>query len=518
MSVEKDILKLFTGKIKRNQWLCLLMGLLTGIITHLYMLTNKLPNWDDLTTFGSYGVSGEHGRWMISRLHALGADWSAPALNGMMAIIFLAISACFILAALELKTTTSAVLLPMIMLTFPGVASSMTFMYVAHIYAVGVFFGCAGAWLIHRFRYGCIPGVLLLVLCIGTYQSYICLAAGVLVLALILDLLRQKEFKQVMQKGVVSLISLGTSMGLYVFISKSVFGGLSDYKGISTMGQINLLELPKEIGRAYKRILEYFLLKPWSFVSELGRVLNIVVILCMAVLFFFFAWKLRLYKEKGRLILLCTLLFLLPLALSAIYVIAPEANATVLTLYQYFMVYVVLIGFLELFMEERLLLASKLPWIKTAVGCILLMVVFGVGYDNYVLTNSAYFRMDIAFTRIHSFYERLYIRVTEQEGYSYGDSIAVLGDWWPERNILSSYGMDIERYEEFEGVAMENGLFTTGVRQSFMKIYLGIDYPPVSADKMTELMKTEEFANMPDYPAKGCVRKIDGIWVVRVAD
>ena len=517
MNSQKDLLRLLTQKIERQQWVCLFTGMVAGIITHLYMLTNKLPNWDDITVFQGYGVGREHGRWFIPRIHSWGSDWSVPALNGMIMIIFLAIGACFILAALELKTVTSAVLLPVIMLTFPGVTSSMTFMYVTHVYGIGLCIGCIGAWLIQRFRYGFIPGIVLLILCLGTYQSFICLMAGVLVLALVFQLFRGKELSQVLKQGIVSLASLLVSMGLYVFISKYVIGGMSDYKGVSNMGQLELGKIPLQIARAYKRILEYFITDPWSFVSARGRELNLLIVGCIVAGFFLLLWRLRIYREKGRAALLCILIILFPLALSSIYILAPEANATTLTVYQYFMVYVVLIGFLELFMQTGELFA-KAFWVKPIVGSLLMGMIFLVGYDNYVLANDAYFRMDIAFTRIHSFYERLYIRISDTEGYQYGDPIAILGDWWPERNILSAYGMDIERYEEFEGVAMENGLFTTHVRQYFMRDYLGVTHEEVSPEKISELFHSEEFGEMSEYPAEGCVRKIDGVWVIRVAD
>ena len=156
---------------------------------------------------------------------------------------------------------------------------------------------------------------------------------------------------------------------------------------------------------------------------------------------------------------------------------------------------------------------------KQLVGTVLLAVLFVIGYDNYVLTNNAYFRMDIAFTRIHSFYERLYERVMEEEGYQHGDQIAILGDWWPERNIYSGYEMDIDRYLEMEGIAMENGLFTSGVRNQFLRIYLGVEFDePLSNERMFELMDTDEFRSMPDYPAAGCVQQIEGVWVIRVAN
>lgn len=516
MNEQKDLVKKLFYSVNKSSWVCLAAGITVGVLTHLYMLTNKLPNWDDLATFGGYGVGGENGRWMISRLHDMAGIWSVPALNGVLAIILFSIASCFMLEALELRSVTSAVLFAFVMMTFPSIACTMTFMYVVDIYAMGLVFGSAGAWLIRRFRYGFIPGTALLIMCIAVYQSYICFAAGVLVFALILDLLRKKEVSQVIKKGFISLGSLMASMGIYVVLSKYVFGGLQEYKGIDKMGEINLLEVPRLMARAYKRILEFFVSKPWGYMSETGKNMNLAVVAVIVIGFFFLLWYLKIYQEKERTALLCILIVLFPLALGAIYVIAKEANSTLLLIHQYVLMYLVPLGFLEVWMENRE--EGKLQLgIKQVAGSLLLIVLFVIGYDNYVLTNNAYFRMDIAFTRIHSFYERLYDRVTEEEGYQLGDQIAILGDWWPERNILSAYDMDIERYDEMEGIAMENGLFTTGVRNQFLRIYLGVEFDePLSVDRMFELMDTDEFRSMPDYPAQGCVRNIDGVWVVRV--
>ena len=86
MMEQNDVLKKWLVGINKNNWICLITGIVTGIITHLYMLTNKLPNWDDLTVFWGYGVGAENGRWMIPKLHEIGGVWSVPALNGMLAM------------------------------------------------------------------------------------------------------------------------------------------------------------------------------------------------------------------------------------------------------------------------------------------------------------------------------------------------------------------------------------------------------------------------------------------------
>ena len=220
MIEQNDFIKKLFMNVNKNCWICMATGVIVGILTHLYMLTNKLPNWDDLTTFGYHGLGLENGRWMLPKLHKMAGVWSVPALNGVLAILLLSVATCFILEILELKTVTSAVIVPFIMMTFPSVACSMTFMYLADIFAIGLLFGCVGTWLIRKYKYGWLPGVVLLIMCIATYQSYICFVAGLLVFALVLDLFRKKEVKDVIKKGCVSLGSLVLSMGIYVILTK----------------------------------------------------------------------------------------------------------------------------------------------------------------------------------------------------------------------------------------------------------------------------------------------------------
>ena len=59
------------------------------------------------------------------------------------------------------------------------------------------------------------------------------------------DLFRKKKFKQLIYK---ESISFGSLMSLWVYI----IGGLQSYRGIDKMGEINLLKVPRLIGRTYK--------------------------------------------------------------------------------------------------------------------------------------------------------------------------------------------------------------------------------------------------------------------------
>lgn len=67
------ILDALVGKISKNQRLCFFSGLVFGFLTHLFMMTNKLSNWDDMSNFNSYGV----GESWADGCCALSIPWQA---------------------------------------------------------------------------------------------------------------------------------------------------------------------------------------------------------------------------------------------------------------------------------------------------------------------------------------------------------------------------------------------------------------------------------------------------------
>ena len=74
------------------------------------------------------------------------------------------------------------------------------------------------------------------------------------------------------------------------------------------MGQIEISQVPTLIGRCYKRFLEYFLWKPFAFVTKTSQTMNILVCILAVALFAYLVWKKRLYRKWMELtlcIMLC---------------------------------------------------------------------------------------------------------------------------------------------------------------------------------------------------------------------
>ena len=512
-----DVLKSFYRKVPKNVWICFASGLIFGVIIHLYMLTHKLPNWDDLNNFHGFGSGIEYGRWLLQYLRPLTGEWSIPAFNGMVGIILWTIAACFIYLAMDMKTVTGAVLTPLMVLSFPAVASTMNYMFTVTCYAMGFLFVCVGVYLYRHYKYGCIPAFLLFVLSLGVYQSYICLAAGMLVMGFVRDAMQEENsFQKVLRDGIKSLITLAVTLISYVIISKTLFPHLTTDRGLDTMGQVNILQLPRLVMRCYKRILEYFVIKPYSFTSPFSQAVNIVVCVMIVVLLIWVIVDRKLYKDKAKAILIVALMLAEPLALASIYILAPETqDATLMMLHQYFFVYIVAVVLME---QMRATGEAQKNRLKVTLYGITAAAIMLVGYRNYLVTNEAYFRVSIAVDRASAYYNRIVMNIESQEGYQYGDQISILGEFYPDPNPLAQPSYDADRFTEFSGMAMENGLLTTGSRKGFLQTYMGIYYENVTDAENDAIKETEEYKAMPIYPAEGSIKRINNVWVVKVHD
>ncbi|MBO5503651.1 MAG: glucosyltransferase domain-containing protein [Lachnospiraceae bacterium] len=608
-----DFFKLLQGKIPRRTKICFLTGIVIGFITHFYMMSNKLPNWDDLNNIKGAGVGKEFGRWAVGLWHHFFSTWSAPSINGMVAIVLFSVNACLVLEILRLKSETAAVLIPVITLTFPTIASDMTFMFMAADYAVAVLFAVIGVFFTLKFRFGFIVGIYFMYYSLGQYQAFLPMAAALYLLALIRDVYEMREtksaaagkvgskaeakagavgrhgwkvrekspaeiaayvlsptprpqsLKDIFVQGVKTLLMMGAGVGFYLMKSRQT--ELLGYRGINNMGHIDPARVPVTILRAYHRILQYYVTSPPAFITEHARDWHLYVLALTALLTVLILVQKKIFREPVRLIMLGAFYFLLPLAAAAVYMMAPDVDhASTMMIYPYMTILYLPVMLTELVevrngslripgfigngsaakaaavgsaanadengaanadgndgaraaSEHSDSLAAFLKTLipATAIICTVISVSFAA-YYNYRICNEAYFRTDIAFRRVGAFYERLVTRLENTEGYTYDQPVIIAGDYWPERNILSTYYMMGERYENFEGVALENGLFTSSVRNAFLRIYLGIDTPDVAEEEWRAVMATDEFKAMPKFPADGCVKKLGDAWVLKIAD
>ncbi len=289
------------------------------------------------------------------------------------------------------------------------------------------------------------------------------------------------------------------------------------------MGQIAVRDMPVLIGRCYKRFLEYFLWKPFAFVSRTAQTANVITCVLAVVLFAYLAVERKMYKDVLTFLMLALLCFFVPLAAAFIYFMAPDVNYSMLMLYAYALIYVLVLALLEYCMEDWHEKPVSVRWknvLRYGAVVITMLTIFVSSYTDYLLANRAYLRTHFATERVQQYFNRVLAMVESTPGFQEGDSVEILGEFYYKDNPSSVEVdvLDAEDLRELDGVALENGLITMSVRDNFIKMFIGYDMADLRFDKKEEIMRTDIYQNMPVYPEEGCVQKINEIWVVKMCE
>lgn len=522
-----DILKNINKKIPHHTKICIIAGLVIGWITHFYMLTHKLTNWDDATNLAQYGSGDFLGRWFLKYIHRLGTRYSIPAIHGVLMILILTLSACLVLEILHLHSTTAAILVPSLMVTFPSVACTMTFMFMAHTSAIAIFMICMAIYLLRKYKWGFIPCTVLLICSLGVYQSYISIAITLMLLGMIVDLLEDKDVWRTLKHGILCVIVLLVTVGVYMWLCHVIYPNIDNetYGGIGNMGDIAISEMPVLVARCYKRFLEFFIWKPFPFMSKIMQAMNICTCILAVGLGIYLIYKKKIYRKVWNCILLCIVAAFVPLAAAFVYFMAPEVDYSMLMLYAYVLVYVAVVMLWEkatvMWQVSTQTEDKSKAWMMEFVSIMVVVVMAISCYTNYLVSNRAYLRMEISYERVMSYFNRIIARVESIEGYQNGDGVAILGEFYYKDNpspVEMVDVLDTESLRDMSGVALENGLITSGVRNSFIETFIGFKMPYLTYDERQSIMESEQYLSMPVYPAEESIQKINDVWVVKLCE
>lgn len=506
-----DVILNLWEKIGKPEKAAMLSALFIGILTHLFMITNKLPNWDDVAVIPTTGLGPYIGRWLGDASAHWFSQWSAPGLNGVMAVVFLAIAAPFIVDLCRIRSVTGAVLAGAALVTFPSVASNMTFMYAAPTYSLSILMMVLSVWCTRSWKFGWALAIPLQVLSMAIYQAYLALEAALFLLVLLLDQAdhADREVRKSLRDGLQALLVMAGGAACYLLSVKLSGYELVTYRGTNAMQAAGIGTYVEAAARAYHRILQYFVTAPESFGGGALHVFHVGIVILSAALYVLLFCKKRLWQKPGNAALYVIYLGLFPLGMGLVYLIAVgEQHASTVMIFAYCMQYLFLIALAERIDPETM--AARV------LSLLCSFAVFGAVFCNYENTNKAYYRTYLANQRVYAYYNRILTRLEEQEGFSYDQDVMLAGGYKPE--TLSQRDIDGALIDDWEGMTRESGLVTQGVRRLYIYQFLGVNLISPDNDTSESILNSTEYQTMPSYPATGSIRKISGCWVVKLSD
>lgn len=502
-------------RIPRSTVICFISTFILGMLIHSYMFTNKFPNLDDLWyVLGSdYGVAS--GRWLLPSVLKLDGNLSMPWLIGLLSVLFLSFSACLTTAVLRISRTLPCILTGAIMVSFPTVTANFTYMFSADAYILSLLLASLGAYLTVKYRFGFIGGAIALTLSLGIYQSYLGVAAVLLVGALILETLDgEKTAKQLLLKGIKYLLTIAAGLALYYIIVKLTTRTeeLVEYMGLSSMGQIPPTKLPQLILRAYESYYDFFIFDYhehyFKFMSyaflALGAASLVIGILIL---------KTRRLKVP-QLFMLALLLILVPLAAAIIYVTSTDDFVHELMIYG---LCFILIAPLVAYEYLHSLSPGGLKSISGGISCWVVLGVLALTvYNHAVLSNQTYLHQQFTYEQTASFSTRLISDIESFEGYDKSTEVVLMG------KVMTDVAP--EDYPEPEPPYLTGSLNSRDFINSysygnFLRYFMCLPNEVLATESplAKELYEDAKYDLIPCYPADGSIFMEDGRIVVKLS-
>ncbi len=476
--------------------------LILGFLTHLFAFTNIIPNSDGLSRVFDTQQMTVSGRWFLHYASWFHGFLQAPALIGVLSLIFLGTAAGLTVDALGIRGRMGAVLCGAVMAMFPSVAYMNLYIFTASAYAFGILLAALSVWLFRK-RPRLLPVASLCLACaMGTYQAYAAVAIALALGCVLMDLLDDERPLNVTVRsglGVLGMLALGAV--LYYLILQ-LFLWVKDLTLLSYLGMdsFRFSDIPGKLLGTYWNFFRYFLVPDSCGYNSTAMVVIHWVLLAVALLGgLALLLDRKLWKEPLRPILLLVGIALLPLACNFAELLS---DSTPLMRYGCVYVYVIAIGVLD-----------RAPVVSLRRGFCAAMAVALLLFAQ--TCNLAYTASETAHRATLTFATNLVGRVESVPGYVNGMEVVIVG----------AYPQDVypSGVEAFQAVSHHSCVPNTVITLNkhiyyYLNDWINVPWPEPSEEVFQSVANSEEFQSMPRYPSDGSVQILDGRVVVKLSE
>lgn len=490
-----------------------------GLFSHGYAMANYLPTYDSILNTNSVGATYSSGRWFLKAVGNLFSSSSIPWVNGLISLLFIALTVILILKMFDIKDTFSAVLTSALFVTFPTIVSTFSFIFTADCYMIAFFLSVLGVYLCYQYpKFGFIFGALPICLSIAVYQSYLSVSIICVVILFIKDLFTTEiDFKGSIKKYWKYVASVFLGLILYEIVSKIVLhfmaAELSGYQGIGKTGLLSFSELVKAVGMNIVSILDIFGIELFEIEGRPLRigfysVLNIVIFVFLFIFTVISIKKSKIYKKPVNMILLIVSYIMLPVSVCLFRYFTPDVKySAIMEMSACFFYFMIVLYYCELRQRQKVH-----KCIKSLAVLTLCLVVF----YNAINANVNYYNMQLRYNRTIAIASDVIDDVCDTDGYKSTDKVAVIG---------AGLNLTDEQYNNNNTLPYIRGsensqtvLITQHHYITFWNEFLGIKVNSATFDEACNVSQSEEFKEMPCYPQDGYVKRIDGIIVVKLSE
>ena len=511
MRTPTEVFQMWKNKIKSEWKLAYLAAVVIGLVVHLPMMLSDIPNHDGLDSMYFDQNMITSGRWFLMVACGFSSYYTLPWLIGVIALLWLGVTAALLVEFLEVKDRVTIVLISGLLVTFPALATTFAYVFTMDGYMLALMLAVAAVVCVKKLKYGFLPGAVCLAFSLGTYQSYLAFTVilciyGILMLALENGTVKDK-FKKALQYLYMGILGVVLYYGILQVLLKLQGKVLDTYQGINSMesgilsgGVSSLLSTILNMYRDFFAFTingNVLVNNTWSMAAfTLLALLTMFVLLWMTL-------------QKGwwkKLWFWCLLLLAavgLPVATNIILIITPNVTYHLLMRYQWVLYLILPISFISRYGRKEDVTAS---W-----GVLLAGVVLA---GNFAVTdNIAYSNLEKRYEKTYAYCVRLLDRIEQTDGYYQGIPIAMVGVVGDEAYPVTDVTQEVT--SNLIGTSGDYLLYTGQNYKLFMEHYLGATLNILPADAMGAMYYEDVYIKMNSFPAKDSIQIIDGVMYVK---
>ena len=485
-------------------------SLIFGLIAHMFVITNKLPNHDDITYLFSKGATVSSGRWGLELLRRVIPDFSMPWLHGIVSLLLLSASICIIVELFQLRSRLGVILLSALIISFPSQVGTFCYMYTSSSYAVAFLLcvlavreAAGGSW------QHWLVSVLLITLMMSIYQAYLSIASSLMILLLVQELLNcgsENRALPVLKRGLLFVVILLVGFELYRLTITATLAAFEDsVNQYSSEAKEMAPKFPGSILIAYR----YFFFNLTSrynmiVVSKTSRVIHFF---CLGLAAAGIGTALVRGKNLPNALLLLFCLLLLPLSICCLYMAFYWNTLHTLVLYSYFTLYLLAVLAVEQFPQRALPAARDLLHVALAV-------ILGI---NICFANRCYLKLFLEYENAYSLATTLVTQIRSVPGYKPEDKIVLFPAAGDALHFAPEFGSKEEAEHDLMGIQVQ--LLTGYTEADFISRYIGAEMNIASFKEAMYEITDRDWDRMPVYPIDGSIRRIDdGLIFVKFAE
>ncbi|MEK4424086.1 glucosyltransferase domain-containing protein [Solibacillus sp. FSL K6-1523] len=493
-------------KISREYKLAFIITVIFGTLTHLFIFTNRIPNHDSLHSFYHNQSILYSGRFTLGPAASLSSYFDLPWIIGILSVVYLSILVTLIVALFDIKSKLSIILISGLIVTFPTIGATFTYLYTADAYMLGYALALLAIYITIKYKRGFLYSWMLMLFAIGIYQATLSVFLVFSILYIIKRLTETTADIRIIANSLSKLIfTFVISLGIYALIFKiyQKYNNIVSYQGLDEAGNIGLTTIKNAL---YNSLYQYGTFYFRGFITnydiKLFEILNVIIFLLCTIMFIkvMVTSKIKLINK----IVIFILILLIPFSSFIMYFISPSVEYHTLMKFSLVAVYISLVIIYSEYFERTKKIS--LSWITI----IILIVTIG---NNAIINNIAYLNAEIKYERSQSMLNRIAVKSEGLENYKDAKKIMVVGGLKMWTKISSD---TVANSIPWMTGAMGEHILTSQSRiRNMFEYYLGVYLHEVSKEQAVQIRESNEYKQMETWPANESVKVIDDVLVIK---